>query len=190
MDTVTTGNPLIVLTEGPDQRIGGRGTVWLPIVANNQPLAYHPPGLQFFRLLHDDSRQLRQRLSWCSHLAFAAAARAKGLANGDPWAHVDASGITPNEYARQYGCRLPDYYPEKGNWIESLVAGSNDVLVLFNALAASPAHANHLFGRLPQFMVQDKCGVGFAEGGQFGWYMCVMIGECVDVSTSVSLPTR
>lgn len=165
--------PEIVLAPGPDT-FAERGKVFLPFVVAERPVAE-----QFFRLLWNDYRQLRLRLSLSTALSIAAGQRARGLANGGPWAHVDENGITPNEYARAAGCNLPVHYPRKGNSIESLVAGSPDVQVLFDALAASPAHAAHLFGRLPHYQAQDKCGIGFATGGQYGFYMSILIGECV-----------
>jgi hypothetical protein len=176
MDTVRTDSP-IVIAPGPDLPVE-RGVVFLPFVVNERPKL--TVAEQFFNLLWGDARQLRKRLIVCPSLSIAAGQRAQGLADGGPWAHVDANGITPNEYARAAGCKLPDHYARKGNGIESLVAGSADAFVLFNALANSPAHAAHLFGRLPHYLKQDKCGLGFAAGGRFSWYMCVMIGECID----------
>jgi uncharacterized protein YkwD len=163
--------------------------VFLPFIVNQRPLP--TVAEQFFTLLHNDYRQLRPRLSICPALSIAAGQRANGLANGGPWSHTDSNGITPNEYARAAGCTLPAHYAAKGNGIESLVAGSPDPVVLLDALANSPGHANHLFGRLPHYQIQDKCGIGFAkevprfdEDGNripgFGWYMCILIGECVE----------
>lgn len=134
--------------------------------------------LAFYRLLIDDPRQQRPVLDCHPALVAAAGWRAWGLAHGDPWAHCDADGVCANEYARQAGCRLPWNYASKGNNIESLVAGSPDVAVMFAALAASPAHADHLFGRNDFFRAQQHVGIAVAEGGELGWYWVVLIGEC------------
>lgn len=177
MDTIVTNDPVIVLCDGPDMP-AGRGVIFLPAILNGRPLP--TVAEQFFTLLHNDYRQLRPRLSICPALSIAANQRAQGLANGGPWAHVDANGITPNEYARAAGCNLPSHYAVKGNGIESIVAGSPNPEALLNALANSAGHAAHLFGRLPHYQLQDKCGIGFAVGGQYGYYMSILIGECVD----------
>jgi hypothetical protein len=169
----------VVVASGPEAGIA-RGTVFLPFVVNERPLPTLTMEEEFFSLLWNDTRQLRPRLTICPTLTIAAKLRALGLANGGPWAHVDKDGVTPNEYARVAGCKLPDYYATKGNQIESLVAGSPNMTVMFNALAASEKHANHMFGKLDMFRKQDKCGIAVATGGQFGWYLCLLISECSD----------
>ena len=124
MDSVRTDSP-IVLGDGPALKSDARGKVFLPIVVNQQVLV--SPSEQFFDLLWSDKRQLRKALAICPSLSIAAQQRAQGLANGDPLGHVDKNGITPNEYARAAGCRLPDDYGRKDNGIESIVAGSPNV---------------------------------------------------------------
>lgn len=135
--------------------------------------------LAFYRQLIDDPRQQRPVLDCRPALVTAAGWRAWGLAHGDPWSHCDADGVCANEYARQAGCKLPWDYASKGNNIESLVAGSPDAAVMFAALASSPAHADHLFGR-GWFQAQRHVGIAVAEGGELGWYWVVMIGECAE----------
>jgi hypothetical protein len=166
----------IVIADAPDV-VDSRGVVYLPFVVNERPAIHNAE--VFFNLLWNDSRQLRPRLTPCPKLTIAATLRAQGLALGGPWAHVDKDGVTPNEYARMAGCNLPGHYATKGNQIESLVAGSPNMTVMFNALAASESHANHMFGRLPMFQRQDKCGIAVAVGGQFGWYLVLLISECL-----------
>lgn len=132
----------------------------------------------FYRLLIADSRQEHPRLLCWPALVNAARWRAAGLASGDPWAHCDAAGVCANEYARQAGCKLPASYAAKGNNVETLGAGSPVAEAVFAALANSPAHAAHLFGRGEFFRQQWAVGIARAEGGAWGWYWAVMIAVC------------
>lgn len=167
----------IHLTEGPEIAATRRG-VYLPIVMT-APL--DPVG-DFIRLLTTDERQCRPGLTVHPLLTLAAQQRAYGLAHGEPWAHVDSQGVTPNEHARRVGCRLPADYAEKGNNIESLVAGSASAEVMFAALASSPSHSDHIFGR-GWLGHQRHVGIAMSEGGPLGWYWCVMIALCLESTT-------
>jgi len=163
----------IQLADAPTSE-GQTRAIFLPIVTTVEGPS---PVAEFERLLITDPRQQRT-LTYSHALNVAAARRAEGLANGgDPWGHVDAAGRTPNEYARQACCRLPVYYAVQGNNVESLVAGTADAGVAFAALAASPKHAEHLFG-LGWFGHQQHFGLAMAAGGEYGWYWVIMIGLC------------
>lgn len=168
---------MIILADAPTAPAATRGTVYLPIIAGTPD-----PVAEFCRLLVSDGRQQRRSMTLCPMLQQAAIWRAHGLANGEPWAHVDSHGVSANEYARRAGCRLPADYAKVGNNVESLVAGSVDAQAMFTALASSPAHADHLFGR-GWFQKQDAFGVALCEGpGVYRWYWCVMIAQCGQVS--------
>lgn len=151
-----------------------------PLPPEPEPPATESAEAAFAHLLTTDPRQERPQLTRCPSLVLAAVWRAKGLSSGDPWAHVDAAGVTPNEYCRQAGCRLPHYYASKGNNVENLAAGSADAAVIFAALANSPKHADLLFGR-GWFRHQTHFGVALAEGGELGWYWCVLCAACEGV---------
>lgn len=161
-------------------------SIYLPIIAT-APAAedseLSPACAEFLRLLTGDERQQRPSLTVCGSLMAAAELRAWGLANGDPFAHVDSVGVTPNQYARLAGCRLPDGYAEHGNNIESLAAGTGDPAVAFEALANSPKHSNHLFGR-GWFGHQAHVGIAMAENpaAPYRWYWCILIGLCLEVT--------
>lgn len=167
---ISLGNPPDIPT-GPGKT---RAAVYLPIVTQ-QP----DPVAAFCRLLVTDQRQERLTMELCPALQQAAVWRAYGLASGgDPWDHVDEEGTTPNEYARRAGCQLPADYAPRGNNIESLVAGTADAMVAFNALANSPRHADHLFGR-GWFRRQRHFGVALCKGSaEFTWYWAVYVGTC------------
>lgn len=163
----------IALADGPtapDTR-----SVYFPLVVTPSPL------VEFTRLLTADPRQERPTLTLCPMLVQAATWRAHGLANGDPFAHVDAEGVSANEYARRAGCVLPADYAARGNNVESLVAGTDNAVIAFAALAGSEKHAPHLFGR-GWFRHQRQYGIALATGGRYGWYWCVMIASCGESS--------
>lgn len=171
----------IILGDGPTPGALTRA-IYLPIVAT-PPADPVEPVAEFLHLLTSDRRQERPGLAVCPALVTAATWRAQGMATGgDPFAHVDAAGLTPNEYCRQAGCRLPEGYAGKGNNVESLGAGTGDAAVMFAALAGSQAHADHLFGR-GWFRHQAHVGIALAQGGVFGWYWCVMIAACQQVTS-------
>jgi len=134
--------------------------------------------------LTGDSRQQRPPGAFgrgCNAaLVRAAQWRAQGLANGDPWSHTDAAGVTANEYAVASGCALPSYYSIKGNNIESLGAGTPSPVVMFTALASSNAHKTHLFGENDFFREQDAVGIAYVErqGSPRTHYWVVMIAIC------------
>lgn len=165
---------------GPTESLS-RGTVYLPIVRRETPNSKCFDDIhatELYNLLQIDSRQQHPALVCCPSLVAAAKLRSAGLANGDPWAHVDAHGVTPNQYARNMGCHLPAHYATVGNNIESLLAGTADAAVCLQALGASPAHAAHLFG-LSDFFRQQSCvGISMAEGGEYGFYWCILIAVC------------
>ena len=132
---------------------------------------------EFARMLISDPRQKRQ-LTLHPHLVTSAIWRAHGLANGEPWSHTDSHGVTPNDFVRSAGCKLPSDYAEHGNNVESLAAGSADAAVIFASLAASPHHSDHLFGRGDFFGRQTHFGIAMAAGGEYGWYWVIHIARC------------
>jgi len=165
--------------------------IYLPIAGNGiaDPAASifdNPFALAFYRLLNTDPRQKRATLDPCPTLVAAARHRAAMLATMPDIAHVDPDGTTPNEIARRFGCALPSDYPERGNGIESLVAGTGDPQAAFTALANSPSHAKHLFaldgdGRADAYYGrQNACGIALTEvaGSRWGWYWVVLLAPC------------
>lgn len=166
---------MIILGPPPLPPVATRGTVYLPTIFVGAP----NPVAEFSRLLVSDPRQERPHLELCASLQQAAVWRAYGMACGaDPFAHVDRDGTTPNEFARQAGCRLPADYAARGNNVESICAGTADAMTAFVALANSAAHSDHLFGR-GWFQSQRHFGVAMCEGpGVYRWYWCVLCASC------------
>lgn len=171
-----------ILTTGPTPGALTRA-IYFPLVMTPPPADPVEPVAIFLNLLTSDRRQERPGLALCPALVTAATWRAQGMATGgDPFAHVDANGLTPNEYCRQAGCRLPVGYAGKGNNVESLGAGTGDAEVMFAALANSPKHSDHLFGR-GWFAHQTHVGIAAAQGGVYGWYWCILIAACAGVTS-------
>lgn len=165
----------VILADPPIAPVASRAAVYLPII-NQQP----DPVAAFCRLLVADPRQERPALELCPALQQAAVWRAYGLASGgDPWGHVGEDGTTPNELARRAGCVLPEDYAPRGNNVESLVAGTDDPVVAFTALANSAKHSDHLFGR-GWFRAQRHFGIALCKGSaEYTWYWTVYIAACV-----------
>ena len=130
--------------------------------------------------LTTDSRQERTVMKCHPALANAAQARAANLAANNYFAHCDPTGKCANQYARDAGCILPDYYSENGNNIESLVAGPADWSVAYWFLSNSPAHANHLFGKIDFFREQMHYGVGVVHDASslYKHYYVYLIAIC------------
>jgi len=153
----------------------GRRDIYLPVIATehiNQVAA-------FYRLLVGDQRQQRPSLGTCSALERAAEWKAADIVQYDYWQHQASNGEWPNATARRFGCNLPPEYGDDWNGDESLVAGSPDASVMFNALAESPSHKVHLFGMNEFFRQQTHMGIAVATGGQWGWVWVVLIARIV-----------
>jgi uncharacterized protein YkwD len=154
--------------------------VYFPHVLKSSPLRDcfgDDSALAFYQLLMADERQQRPSLGCHPGLIQAAQRRAYGLANGDPWGHVDRNGVTANEYVRATGVVLPAEYAERGNNVESIAAGSPDATAIFTALARSESHSQHLFGVGDFLNRQRHCGIAIASGGPYGFYWVIMIAE-------------
>lgn len=134
--------------------------------------------MKFLTLLRTDARQERPELKCNPALVRAAQARGDEMARSNRFAHCDQNGVCPNSYARAAGCMLPFPKYGYGNNIESIAAGSFSADAIFEALARSPGHATHLFGKNDFYAGQGDIGVAIGVGGQYGWWWSVLIGEC------------
>lgn len=178
----------VYMGDGPEEIGKSRGTVFLPIIMGPQPKPEPEPEpkpepvspeIDFINRVLCDPRQERKKLIVCPSLMLAAEWRAAGLASGGPWGHVDQFGGWPNDYARRAGCNLPEHYPPGKNNIESIAAGSISAEAIFIALARSPRHSDHLFGRGDFFGAQTHIGVAMVEGiPPYTWYWVIHIGIC------------
>lgn len=153
--------------------------IWLPLIVSGTPdldanCFANPKALAFFRLLKADSRQQRTRLVCNPALVKAAQARALGLSTVDPWGHKDRNGAWANDYARSAGCKLPASYGAE-NEIESITAGAESAARAYQALVDDSAdHRRHLMAEIPFFREQTQIGIGYAEGGKYGYYWAIL----------------
>lgn len=156
--------------------------IFLPIISTPPVVAdLNDKAQEFFDILKKDGRQQRPLMEWSENLARAAAIRTSSLARLNYWAHCEPNGPCPNEVARSVGCVFPFDYSERGNNIESLVAGTPDVKVAFDALANSPSHRDHMFGVGSFLERQNRVGihVRYDSSSTFKWYYSILIAELV-----------
>lgn len=156
--------------------------IYLPIVSVPPILPDQLDKAQeFFEMLKNDPRQNRKLMEWSKLLEQAASIRTESLARLNYWAHCEPNGPCPNEVARSVGCVFPFDYSERGNNIESLVAGTPDVKVAFDALANSPSHRDHMFGVGSFLERQNRVGihVRYDSSSTFKWYYSILIAELV-----------
>lgn len=154
--------------------------IFLPFIATAPAIvtpAVVPDVAAFYNLLTTDARQKRTNMQRCEQLEAAALWKARDIALYDYWSHRASNGDLPNETARKFGCVLAPEYAGNWNGCESLVAGSPDAMVMFNALAESPSHRVHLFGLNDFFRQQTHMGIAVATGGQWGWVWVVLIAK-------------
>lgn len=76
--------------------------------------------------------------------------------------HVGAGGTLSNERVRAGGYRLPSWYPQRGNHVESCARHNDDPATVIAALAAHHGHREHLLG-LGGYENHTVYGVGHWE---------------------------
>lgn len=168
--------PSIILCTGPTQP-GARSAVYLPFVATAPPEPVDQTAVFYDLLLHD-GRQQRPQLERCKELDAAALWKAQDIAANNYWSHRAHNGEWPNATARRYCASLSPDYTGTWNGCESLVAGSDDAVVMFNALIGSVAHRAHILGETAFFRQQTRVGIACATGGRWGWVWAVYIALC------------
>ncbi|HSG61599.1 MAG TPA: hypothetical protein VLA24_09215 [Pseudomonadales bacterium] len=155
--------------------------LFFPVAATPVPSCYATThAREFVRLMISDSRQERTVLVCSPALIRAAQLRGESLARLGYWSHCDPSGVCPNAVARSAGCTLPIEYAINGNNIESLIAGTSDVVVAWRVLSGSPKHADHLLGQNGFFRAQDSVGVAYVDdpGSKYSFYWVILIAKC------------
>jgi len=123
----------------------------------------------------DHPEQKRKSLVWDDCLAKAAEVRAEQVS--DTFSHC-FKGDCANRIVRRV-CRLPTEYSENGNSIESLVAGTPDTKIAFEALLRSSSHADHLLGRNSFFIQQTRIGIAYLDklGSTYRFYFVILISK-------------
>lgn len=133
---------------------------------------------RMFALMRDDPGQQRKHVYCDQHLVEAAQHRAEDMVAGKYFGHADASGVLPNAVARAYGCKLPDYYPQSGNQIESLALNYHTANEAWKALMLSDGHRMHLLGQHPFYAAQVRVGTGYAGNDERIVYVVMSSETC------------
>lgn len=115
-----------------------------------------------FWLLLSSPDQKRIRMERNVLLDLAAAIKAQEMAEKNYFSHTSPEGITANQNVRSVGFVLPDYYPVKGNNVESLSIGGNSLQSVVNGWFGSPKHRPHVFGENNFYLNQNCVGIGKA----------------------------
>lgn len=141
------------------------------------PLAFTPSNKakEFLEYLASHPEQKRKSLIWDECLAKAAGIRAEQISN--TFSHCFEGDCVNRIVGRV--CRLPLEYAENGNSIESLVAGTPDTKIAFEALLRSSGHTDHLLGRNNFFVEQTRIGIAYLEkvGSAYRFYFAILISK-------------
>lgn len=156
-----------------------RWKTYLPRVTSTNVTSQGGPSPQeqaVLTLMQQHPEQRRKRCVWSEKLTEAARARARDMAVRQYFSHTDPDGVTPNEYARRAGYKLPDWYPDKGNQIESIGGGfptANDAWAWW---LKSPAHRTHMLGESSFYADQHAIGIGYVrqEGAPYVHYWVLL----------------
>jgi len=114
---------------------------------------------EFLKYIVDHPEQRRKLLVWDDCLAKAATVRVEQIST--IFSHCFKDDCA-NRVVRRI-CKLPLEYAENGNSIESLVAGTPDTKIAFEALLRSSGHTDHLLGRNSFFVEQTRIGIAYLE---------------------------
>lgn len=129
---------------------------------------------QIEELLRTHSDQQRTILTCSPILAIIARGRAEDMGRRSYFRHVNPDGFGANYLVRQVGYILPNSYgqaPESNN-IESIGAGPNNAIGMWDAWMKSSKHRSHLLGEASFFAEQVDYGIGFAQtpGSPYQYY--------------------
>lgn len=132
------------------------------IKVDSGPVAQSSDEDLLFNLIRDSDQQGRPQMKRHPLLDRAAYVKAKDMAEKNYFSHNSPEGKTPNEVVREAGFRLPDYYPQKGNNVESLSIGGNNPQDTLAGWFGSPHHREHVFGQNDFYRGHDCVGIGKA----------------------------
>lgn len=92
----------------------------------------------------------------------AAQWKAEYIGSTGDFAHCTKTGECPNFTIRRFGCNHP-YKEDNANNVESLVMGTSNIEVAYNALINSEAHRMHLWALHEMFVKQTFYGIGYSN---------------------------
>lgn len=134
--------------------------------------------LELQHLIQTDSRQERKVLIPNDLLIQYSKWKCNDMLEHEYISHTASNGKGPNYMVKFFNYDL--YYTyDKGdtdNNIESLAANYHSLQDVMNAWWASPAHRDHIFGKLKFYKEQDEIGVGIAKNAVSVFY-CVTIAR-------------
>jgi uncharacterized protein YkwD len=134
-----------------------------------------------FRLIRDSPYQQRNVEAMVRHslLDQAAHAKAADMAQKKYFSHTSLEGVTANENVRKTGYFLPDWYPVKGNNVESLYLGFTNPDEAVKSWYKSDFHRVHVFGEAEFFRNQNCVGIGVAKvSGEDRYYYVFISAVC------------
>jgi hypothetical protein len=100
-------------------------------------------------------------------LVKSATFKANEMARFGYFAHQSkATGVWPNELARDAGYPLPSWWSDDANYIESLNSGSSVPILVVGSFANSPSHRRHIFGE-GTFADFLEVGVGRSDSSNY-----------------------
>lgn len=161
---------------------------FLPIILNGEPevISAENPGYisaaekEFFNLIknHPDQQRYRNLIYQSDILQLSTNYRSQDMINKNYVAHFSPTGESPNEVVIRYGCNSG--LDPKGNTIESIVAGTGDPFVAFNALMNSSHHKEHLMGENDFFVTFYGIGVSLciSKESKYRFYWTIHIANC------------
>lgn len=147
-----------------------------PIPSDNNACALTEHEQQIASFMANAPDQQRPHLTCDPRLVEAARQHARDMAERNYLAHTTPDGYGPNYLVRQAGYMLPSQYSTQptANNVESLGAGYPTAEGVWEGLMNSPTHRTHLLGTTPFFARQTEYGIGYAEGGTYGYYWVVI----------------
>lgn len=107
----------------------------------------------------------RQPLAWNASLQQSAQFHSNEMATHDYFAHQSAvTGQWPNANVRAHGYKLPSWFPDDTNYLESIGAGTLRTTAEegLKPLIVSPSHRNHLLGIDAFNAGQREAAIGYA----------------------------
>jgi serralysin len=123
-------------------------------------------------------------------LADAAAFRSDEMARLDYFGHQSpVTGDWPNRVARDHGYRLPSFWSDAANNIESIHRGSPTILGVLQTCVASPTHRIHLMGQ-GWFATHREIGVGAHLGDRIWTILTATDGSATLFLTGVAYADR
>lgn len=161
--------------------------LYLPLAANNLVVAGQVEGEQdavdLFGMMAADPNQRRSQCIWNDKLAAAAGARANDMLTRNYFAHVDPDGHGPNWWVRQAGYKLPAWYADDANNVESISLNYLTAEQVWQGWLGSPVHRRHVLGESPFFAAQTNVGVGYVRASSGYPILWVLISCPTEEST-------